>query len=289
MTQPVLVVGHRGILGRALLAELSARGVAVQGADVAEMDIADASRVRAVVGQVRPRVVVNCAAFTKVDTCEVERELCFAANARGAGNVAAAAAAVGARLVHISTDYVFDGAADTPYREEALPGPLSVYGESKLVGEWRVASAHRNHLIVRTAWLFGVGGVNFISKILTTAKSGEPLSVVDDQRGSPTYAGHLAAAIANLLDVEYRGVVHVAGSGVASWFDVAGEVLRLTGLAVPLRPISTASLELPAPRPAFSALDTTRYTFLTGRTVPPWQEGVAAYLREIRELLSDAG
>lgn len=285
----VLVTGHRGILGRAVVAELKRRGVDATGADVSEMDIADGGRVRAVVGRLRPGLVINCAAFTAVDACEVERDLCFAVNATGAGNVAAAAAAEGARLVHLSTDYVFDGESRVPYAEDAEPAPLSAYGESKLEGERLVAEAARDHLIVRTAGLFGVGGVSFVSKILARAKNGGPLEVVNDQWSSPTYAGHLAGALAELLDIDLRGVVHVAGAGVASWYDVAAEVLKLTASDVPVRAISAADLDLAARRPAFSALDCSRYAALAGRVVPHWREGLKAYLTEIKEMSVDAG
>lgn len=276
-------------MGRAVLAELARRGADAVGVDVAEVDVTDAGRVNAVVARERPAAIVNCAAFTAVDECESHRELCFAVNAGGAENVAAAAARVGARVVHVSTDYVFDGAARVPYAEDAEPRPLSVYGESKLEGEKRVAAAAGRHVIVRTAWLFGVGGVNFVSRILTRAKDGETLAVVDDQFGSPTYAGHLAEALANLLDVEFGGVVHVAGAGVASWYDVAAEVLRITRIKVPLEALASGGLDLAAPRPPFSALDASLYARLTGRAMPPWQEGVAAYLREIKEVGEGAG
>lgn len=279
-----LVIGSEGILGRAMVAALASRGRDVKGTDIAEMDITAPARVSAVFTKYRPAVVINCAAFTRVDDCELCRDLCFRVNAEGAGNVATAAAAVGATVVHISTDYVFDGTKGYPYREDDLPAPLSVYGESKLEGEWRVAAATRQHLIIRTAWLFGKGGVNFVSKILARAKAGERLEVVNDQRGSPTYAGHLAQAICELIDVGARGVVHVAGAGVATWFDVAAEILRVAGLDVELRPITLASLNMPAKRPLYSVLDTSRYTALTGKKIPPWQEGLASYLREIKEI-----
>jgi dTDP-4-dehydrorhamnose reductase len=263
------------------MSELPRHGYDVVGVDVAEMDVADAGRVRAVVEQERPGVVINCAAFTNVDGCEGERDLCFGVNGRGAGNVAAAAAEVGARVIHMSTDYVFDGRSQVAYKEEDERAPLSAYGESKVDGEKCVAAAATEYVIVRTAWLFGAGGANFVSKILARAKEGEPLEVVDDQRGSPTYAGHLATALAKLVTLEFCGVVHVAGSGEASWFDVAGEVLRLTGYRVPLSAITTADLELPARRPRYSVLESSLYTALTGEVMPAWQEGLAAYLREI--------
>ncbi|MGD8718683.1 MAG: dTDP-4-dehydrorhamnose reductase [Candidatus Zixiibacteriota bacterium] len=280
----IFVTGHRGILGRALMGELGRRGFAAVGVDVAEVDITDAGRLRAILERETPDVVVNCAAFTRVDECEERRDLCFDVNAGGAGTVAAEAAEVGARVIHIGTDYVFDGRARGPYGEDAETGPLSVYGESKLEGERLVAEAAADHLIVRTASLFGLGGVSFVSKILTRAKNGESLRVVEDQRCSPTYAAHLAEALAALLHVEYRGIVNVVNAGSATWFEVAREILKLTGNDVPLEPVATADLDLPAPRPAYSVLSISRFTGLTGHVMPTWQEGLAAYLRELKEV-----
>lgn len=280
----VLVTGHEGILGRAVRGELRRAGMEVVGFDLPQMDITDAGRVAVVVGRERPDVVINCAAFTRVDECESQRELCFAINASGAGNVAAAAAEAEARLIHLSTNYVFDGAAREPYAEEAEPRPLSVYGESKLAGEREVAGAAADYVIVRTAGLFGVGGVSFVSKILTRAKTGEALRVVSDQYISPTYAGHLAEALRRLLEVKWRGVLHVAGTGGASWFEVAAEILRLTAYEVPVEAVETAELGLAATRPAYSVLDCSRYVGLAGHAIPPWPEGLEAYLREIKEI-----
>lgn len=279
----VLVTGHAGILGRALCRILREAGNDVVGFDLPQMDVADAGRVAAVVGRERPDVVINCAAFTRVDECESQRELCFAVNAAGAGNVAAAAAEAEARLIHLSTDYVFDGKAREPYAEEAEPQPLSVYGESKLAGEREVAAAAADYVIVRTAALFGVGGVSFVSKVLARAKAGEALRVVSDEYVSPTYADHLAEALRRLLEVKWRGVLHVAGTGGASWFEVAAEIIRLTGYSVPLEAVEAAELGLAAARPAYSVLDCSRYVGLTGYALPPWTEGLAAYLSEIEE------
>ncbi|UCH78701.1 MAG: dTDP-4-dehydrorhamnose reductase [Candidatus Coatesbacteria bacterium] len=280
----VLITGHAGILGRATLETLRRSEVEAVGFDLPQMDITDAGRVAAAVNRERPEVVINCAAFTRVDECESQRELCFAINAAGAGNVAAAAAEAEARLIHISTDYVFDGNTRAPYTEEAEPRPLSAYGESKLAGEREVAAAAADHVILRTAGLYGVGGVSFVSKILTRAKAGEALRVVSDQYVSPTYAGHLAEGLGRLLEAKWRGVLHLAGTGGASWFEVAAEILRLTGYEVSLEAVEAAELGLAATRPAYSVLDCSRYAGLTGHAMPPWPEGLAAYLREIKEI-----
>jgi len=284
----VWVTGHRGILGRALLTAFAREGVPAVGTDVAEVDITAAAAVRDFVRRERPSAVINCAAFTRVDDAERERGLCFRVNAEGAGIVAAAASESGARIIQLSTDYVFDGSSREPYGEDAAPGPRSVYGASKFEGERQVAAAHNDYVIVRTAWLFGVGGANFVAKVLARAKRGERLDVVADQRGSPTYAGHLAWAIMRLLQLDYRGIIHIAGAGVASWFDVAAEVLAVTARDVPLTAVPSAALGQAASRPAYSALDCSRYADLTGRPMPRWREGVRAYLEELGEVAAGA-
>ena len=279
----VLVTGYRGILGRALLAALPARGVETSGVDVEELDITARDAVAAYIGGLAPTVVINAAAFTRVDECESRPAECYAVNAGGAENVARAAAAAGARVIQLSTDYVFDGATDRPYVEGDAPSPLNVYGASKLEGERRVGAVCPDAVIVRTAWLFGAGGPNFIAKIIKRARAGDALRVVDDQRGSPTFAGHLAAALAELLAVDFRGVVHVAGAGVASWYDVAAEVLRAEGYSAPLMAIKTAELGAAARRPPYSALDCSLYARLTGKAMPLWETGVAAYAAALGE------
>ena len=285
----VLVTGAAGILGLALTDELDRRpGFAVYGADIGDFDITDARATTEFIGAARPNVVINCAAFTRVDACESATAACFAANGRGAANIARAAAAVGARSIQLSTDYIFDGRAGRAYREDDEPAPLNAYGRSKLEGERLARAAAPDCLIVRTAWLFGVGGANFVAKILARARGGETLRVVDDQRGSPTFAGHLAAGIADLLTIPYRGVIHCAGAGVASWFDVAAQVLRLAALEAPLVAIKTADFAQPARRPVYSALDCSRFEALTGGRLPDWREGVRAYLRETGDLAADA-
>jgi dTDP-4-dehydrorhamnose reductase len=266
-----------------LLAALPARGVETSGVDVEELDITARDAVGAYIGRLAPTVVINAAAFTRVDECESRPAECYAVNAGGAENVARAAKAAGARVIQLSTDYVFDGATDRPYVEGDAPSPLNVYGASKLEGERRVAAVSPDAVIVRTAWLFGAGGPNFIAKIMTRARAGEALRVVNDQRGSPTFAGHLAAALAELVAADFRGVVHVAGVGVASWYDVAAEALRAAGLPASLAAITTAELGAAARRPLYSALDCSLYARLTGKTLPPWETGVAAYVAALGE------
>jgi dTDP-4-dehydrorhamnose reductase len=278
----VLVVGHKGMLGRAVVDELeNADYGEVVGVDLEDIDITDQERAMSVVTFVEPTAVVNCAAYTDVDGCETETELAFLVNGKGPGNLAVACREARARLVHVSTDFVFDGEKDEPYLEEDEPNPRSVYGSSKLEGEKNVSANLEDHVIVRTAWLFGPDGGNFVDKILARAEAGEKLRVVDDQFGSPTYTRHLAPAIKRLLETDYRGTVHAANTGAVSWFGFAEEILAAAGYEVELEPITSAELAAPAPRPAYSVLNTDKLELLIGETLPPWQVGLEHYLREM--------
>jgi dTDP-4-dehydrorhamnose reductase len=267
----VLVAGAGGQLGRAL-------GPALEGHEVTalsrtELDITDASRVRAAVQACRPHLVVNAAAYNAVDRAESDREAAFAVNATAPRLLAEAAAEAGAAIVHVSTDYVFDGEKGAPYDEQDLPNPLSVYGESKLAGEEAVRRANERHFVVRTAWVYAHGARNFPLTILELAKKG-PVRVVDDQRGSPTFAPHLAQAIARLVPTQAFGTWHLAGGGEASWFELARELFRLTGVTTPLVAATTAEFPRPARRPRFAPLVSVRNPPFE---LPPWEEGLRKF------------
>ncbi len=274
---PILVVGCRGLLGRELMEILPSLG-AVSGADLPELDIRSPASVAAVLAAHRPRWVVNAAAYTDVDRCETEREKAFAVNALGAGNLARACRKASAALVHLSTDFVFDGAKGSPYLEEDPPRPLSVYGESKLAGEEAVRAAGGRGLIVRTAWLFGRGGRNFPDTILARARETGKLAVVDDQEGSPTYAVDLARGIAALVRAGAEGTVHLSNRGHCSWFEYARFIVAVAGIPAEVRPAKSAELNRPARRPSWSVLSLQRYETLTGLTMRPWQEAVREYI-----------
>ena len=270
------------MLGRAMVDELeSADYDEVVGVDLEEIDITDPDRAMSAVALVEPAAVVNCAAYTDVDGCEIETELAFLVNSKGPSNLAVACREVGARLVHVSTDFVFDGEKGEPYLEEDELNPRSVYGSSKLEGEKNVFANLEDHVIVRTAWLFGPNGVNFVDKILARAEAGEKLRVVDDQVGSPTYTRHLAPAIRQLLEIDYRGTVHAANTGAVSWYGFAEEILAAAGYEAELEPITSEELAASAPRPAYSVLNTDKLELLVGETLPPWQVGLEYYLREM--------
>lgn len=273
----LLVTGARGQLGRALARVGPARGHSVAGYDLPELDITDALAVQRVVTAEQPHAIVNCAAFTAVDAAEAEEARATAVNGTAVEGVAAAADAVGAVLVQISTDYVFDGQSDRPWREDDAARPLSAYGRSKLIGERAAAQAAR-HLIVRTAWLFGEGA-NFVEAIRRQVEAGRrELAVVADQVGSPTYADDLAGAICELLEVGARGVVHAVNDGATSWHGFACEIVRQLGAGARVRPIRSDELHRPAVRPANSVLDTARLQRLLGHALPPWADALRRYL-----------
>lgn len=281
-----IVIGCRGQLGRALLDELRAEDGAelCAAVDLPEVDAADPWAVKRLFeAHPAPDVVVNAAAFTHVDRCESERPEAWRANAVAPGLLAAASRAAGARFVHVSTDYVFAGDATRPYREDDPPDPRSAYGQTKLAGERRVCEADPAALVVRTSWVFG-DGRNFLGAILGQAwarRRGEtsgPLRVVDDQKGRPTYAVDLAAGIRALLERRATGLYHLAGAGVATWWDLARATLDSAGHAdLEIERIRTGDLPLPAPRPAWSVLDTSKAEAL-GVHLRDWRAAVRAYL-----------
>ena len=249
----------------------------------AELDICDAVEVDRALARVRPDAVLNCAAWTDVDGAESHREQAHAVNADGAGKLARAAGAAGARLAHVSTDYVFDG--ETPrgrdggpraYLESDPTGPRSVYGQTKLAGEREVLAASPSHVVARSSWLFGLGGRNFAETMLRLAGERDQVQVVVDQVGCPTWTGHLAPALIGLLERDVAGLVHLAGSGRVSWNGFAVEVFRQAGVDCRAVPVTTAELPRPAERPAWSVLRSTRPD---APALPPWREGLAAYLR----------
>jgi dTDP-4-dehydrorhamnose reductase len=274
----VLVTGAGGMLGRAVASAATRLGHDVVALSRAELDVTDAGHVRRVIGAAEPGAVVNCAAWTDVDGAEADEAGATAINGAGAGIVAGACAEAGARIVHVSTDYVFDGDGAEPWVESDPVGPIGAYGRSKLAGEVAVAEACDRHAIVRTAWLFGAGGKNFVDTMLALAEGRDEVSVVTDQVGSPTWTAHLAEALVELAERDAdTGVFHAAGAGGCSWYDLAVEVFDRAGVGCRVVPTTAAAFSRPAPRPAYSVLGTERPG---GPALPPWQAGVAGYLAE---------
>lgn len=281
----LLILGGTGMLGHSLLAAARARGFAALALSREQADIEDAAQLRYWAETFQPEAVINCAAYTKVDLAEGEgREKAFAVNGAAVRNVVAMAGAAGARLLHVSTDYVFDGKASEPYREDAPTRPLSVYGQSKLLGE-REALADPRALVVRTSWLFGPGGPNFVATMVRLIEEGKlPLRVVHDQEGCPTYTPYLAEALLDLAPLDLTGVVHYRNRERVSWHGFAEVIARLwAGTAVEVEPVTTREFPRPAPRPEWSVLDVSRFEAAAGRRVEAWEAGLADYLSAIRE------
>jgi len=280
----VFLTGARGQLGRALQTALQHQTV-ITG-DRPAFDLTDGARVRAAILAARPDIVIHAAAHTDVDGCERDPALAYRVNALGTRYVAAACQEVGAALVYLSTDYVFDGQAQTPYHEFARPNPINVYGASKLAGEQAVMAMVPRHYIVRTAWVYGAPDRrSFVNTILRLAREREVLEVVTDEVSTPTYAPDLARAIARLIEQPFYGVYHLVNEGYCSRYDLAGAVVRLAGLAATIRPITTAEFQarspLPARRPAFSALQNFCAAEL-GIRLRPWPDALAEYLCSLR-------
>lgn len=277
-----LVLGAGGMLGAALARRLEEEFPGTIAATRAEADVTDRFRLEAEVERLQPTVVINCAAFTDVDGCEVDPGRARKVNVEGAENAARAAAGAGCRILHLSTDFVFDGRAVSPYREDDAAAPISEYGRTKLEGERRVAAVADDHLIVRASWLYGRGRTNFVDAIRSRAASESVLKVVSDQVGSPTFVADLAEALVRLLRVAHRGTVHFANSGSCSRYELAAAILALSGAAARARlePITTEEAGRLAARPACSALDTALYTRLTGETPRPWKEALRDYLAQ---------
>jgi len=282
-TRRVLVTGARGMLGTDLCAVLSRLGWQVTAADLEEFDITEPGATSAFVKECRPGVVINCAAYTAVDQAESERETAYRVNRDGAKSIARAAASVEAALVHMSTDYVFDGTKQGPYSEEDKPNPMSVYGASKLAGEVAVRETFAQHYIVRTAWLYGIHGKSFPRTMLRLAETRRPLRVVNDQIGSPTYTEHLAEALTVIIEQPHYGTYHAVNSGACTWHELACETFRQAGLNPEVSPITTAEYPTTARRPANSVLDTSKLRREYGHRLPHWTEGVAAFCARWRE------
>ena len=239
-------MGGRGMLGVDLVAALRYSGFArVQAADLPEVDITDDDRLRGFFAKIKPAVIFNCAALTDVDGCESNREGALAVDAEGAGRLARLAASLGARLIHVSTDYVFDGKKASPYGEEDPPAPLSAYGESKLEGERLVAAAGGKWAIARTAWLYGRGGKNFIDRILELATQGDEVSVVTDQVGSPTWTRDLAEALVAMARHDAQGLFHVANDGACSRYEMVRFLADCLRLPVNVQPVAGSSRVTP--------------------------------------------
>ena len=279
----ILIVGCKGMLGSELMAVFSSFPAAYEpiGLDLPEIDITRPESCRNVIDGLRPDIVVNAAAFVRVDDCETQRDLAMSVNGEGAGNLATAAAGVGALFIHYGTDYIFEGSNIEGYREDSTPNPASVYGKSKLLGEELVRRNSPEHMIIRISWLFGVRGANFIHTIVNAARKGNPLRVVNDQRGSPTYARDVAGQTLKMAAAGCRGTYHVTNGGNCTWYDLAVKSVAWAKIPdIPITPVSSSEYPRPAPRPASSILVDTRLEREGIPRLRPWQDAAREYVEQ---------
>lgn len=279
------VAGARGMLAADLIPILENMGEVSCGSRP-DFDISDPEKVNKSLKACMPDIVINCAAYTAVDKAETDEEMAFAVNARGPEVLAKASKEIGAKLIHISTDFVFDGKGNMPYVESDQTNPICVYGASKLAGETSIIKNTDNYLIVRTSWLYGKNGGNFVKTILRLASEREELGIVYDQTGTPTYTKDLAEGIVNLIKNKASGIYNFSNEGVCSWYDFAREIVDIEeGMGKKhklkrLNPILTKDYPTPAKRPAYSVLNKSRYKETTSQDIPHWKDGLKRYLLE---------
>ncbi|HSH74964.1 MAG TPA: dTDP-4-dehydrorhamnose reductase [Longimicrobiales bacterium] len=278
----LLVTGARGLLGTEVARAAERRALQVTALGRDRLDVTDPDAVRRAVDAVRPDAIVHCAAFTAVDRAEAEASRAMAVNREGTAHAARAAREVGARFVYVSSDYVFDGALERPYRPDDPAAPLSSYGRSKLAGEHAAHEACDAALIARTSWLFGHARRSFVTAMIDRARAGERLRVVDDQRGGPSFASDVAVALLELVERNAAGVWHVANRGVCTWAELAREALRLSGLEPMVDGVASAEWAAPARRPPYSVLDVRATEEMIGRPMPHGREALARFLEERR-------
>lgn len=286
----IVVAGGKGMLASAILALLQGRDLRVLSVDYDTCDITDSNAVKTLFADARPTLLINCAAHTRVDACETEEDKANAINGDAVGHLASCAKQYGTKLIHFSTDFVFDGASRRPYRPDDAPNPISAYGRSKLLGE-RTLQEHNppGWIIARTAWLYGPRGASFPRAIIERARSGQPLQVVTDQVGSPTYTGDLAAAVLELVDHRAQGIWHLTNAGQTSWHEFAKATLEQFGLNNEVGAITAADWKRLRPasanRPAYSVMDISAFEKLTGHPMPLWQSGLVRF----RDAVVEAG
>lgn len=275
----ILLLGHKGMLGSDLFLKLN-MGYEVVGLDKEEIDIVSASECEEAIKEIKPDIVINAAAYTNVDGCETAKDECFAVNAEAIKNIAGACRDKNIRIVHFSTDYVFDGTAKQPYKEDHQCNPINTYGASKMAGERYLRSLSENYILIRTAWLYGVNGKNFVQTILEKVKTTKKLTVVDDQTGSPTYTKDLATAVDLLITQNAKGIFHITNRGNCSWYQFAVKILQEAGIHdIDVTPIRSDKLQRPAKRPAYSVLSMQKFIQTTGKTMQPWQLALQDYLK----------
>jgi dTDP-4-dehydrorhamnose reductase len=281
----ILLLGHKGMLGTDLLAQMSLHHEVI-GMDKDEIDITSAGDCAKAIEDTAPQIIINAAAYTNVDGCETAPEECFAVNAEAVKNIATACRNKNIRIVHFSTDYVFNGSGSSPYKEDEKCDPINTYGASKLAGEKYLQELAQKYIIIRTAWLYGANGKNFVRTILEKAKTTPRLTVVDDQMGSPTHTKDLAAAVDHLIEKNAHGIFHVTNRGSCSWYQFAVKILQESGIDdVEVSPIKSDQLQRAAKRPAYSVMSMQKFIATTGKAMQPWQLALKDYLESVKSRL----
>ena len=278
----ILILGHKGMLGGDLVSIL---GIShdVTGKGTEDFNISSVEDCRDIILESEADVVINAAASTDVDGCESDREGCFSINSEGVKNIALICRDQDIKIVHFSTDYVFDGTKGNPYLEDDVCNPINVYGESKMMGELYLKELSDNYILARTAWLYGKNGKNFVKAIIKKAKNTKKLEVVDDQIGSPTYTVDLATAVKKLIEGNYTGVFHVTNGGKCSWHEFAVKILEYAGITgVKVEPIKSVNLARKAPRPRHSVLSCQKFFDETKMSLRPWQMALSEYISRMK-------
>ena len=278
----ILVTGANGQLGQELVQQLTKHDVELFAYTKSQLDICNLNAVINVVEEIQPHVIINVAAYTKVDLAETNKELAFQVNAYGQRNLTVAAEKVGAKICYVSTDYVFDGNASEPYEEHALVNPIGVYGKSKYAGEQLTQSLSTKFFIVRTAWVYGEYGPNFVKTMLRLAKERDELGVVSDQIGSPTYTVDLAEFIIELVQTEKYGVYHCTNGGSCSWYEFAKAIFEESGIEIKLNPLTTDQYHTPAKRPTYSVLSDAALKLNDFQPTRHWRDGLKAFLNNAK-------
>lgn len=278
----ILLLGHKGMLGSDLLLRLGGKHEII-GLDKEEIDITSKSECDRAINEHSPDIVINAAAYTDVDGCEKAKDECFAVNAAAVKNIAESCREKNVRIIHFSTDYVFDGNGNEPYKEDHPCNPVNVYGASKLAGENYLQNLSVNYIIIRTEWLYGKNGKNFVRTILEKARTTNKLEVVDDQIGSPTYTRDLAHAVDLLIERNITGIFHITNRGNCSWFQFTRRILQEAGITeVQVLPIKSEKLQRQALRPSYSVLSMQKFISATGKTMQPWQLALQDYLQDCK-------
>lgn len=279
----VLVTGVKGQLGYDVIRRLNERGIENKGVDIDDFDLTDRGAVRAAITAYAPDAVVHCAAFTAVDRAEEMQDVCRAVNVDGTRNVALACRETGAKLVYLSTDYVFSGQGTEPFEPESPKAPVNFYGLTKLLGENEITSLLDRYFIVRISWVFGLNGKNFVKTMLRLGKEKESVSVVSDQIGSPTYTYDLAALLCDMIETDKYGVYHATNEGICAWSEFAAAIMEEGGLSCRVVPISSAEYPSKAARPKNSRMSKEKLTQAGFRRLPPWQDALHRYILELRQ------